>query len=141
MIILSVDLGDVRTGVAVCDRNEILASPVCVINERSREVLVDKIIEIAHKKGAEKIVLGLPKNMDGSEGSSAVKTRNFGKVLQDKSGIKVVWLDERGTTISAYNYLNETDTRGKKRKSVVDSVAAVIILQNYIDAKKTRESD
>lgn len=141
MIILSVDLGDVRTGVAVCDRNEILASPVCVINERSREVLADKIIEIAHKKGAEKIVLGLPKNMDGSEGASAVKARDFGEILHNKSGIKVVWLDERGTTVSAHNYLNETDTRGKKRKKVVDSVAAVIILQNYIDAKKTRESD
>lgn len=141
MIILSVDLGDVRTGVAVCDRNEILASPVCVINERSREVLADKIIEIAHEEGAEKIVLGLPKNMDGSEGASAVKSRDFGKILHDKSGIKVVWLDERGTTVSAHNYLNETDTRGKKRKKVVDSVAAVIILQNYIDAKKTRESD
>lgn len=141
MIILSVDLGDVRTGVAICDKNEILASPICVINERSREVLADKIIEIAHKKGAEKIVLGLPKNMDGSEGASAVKARNFGEILHHKSGIKVVWLDERGTTVSAHNYLNETDTRGKKRKKIVDSVAAVIILQNYIDAKKTRESD
>lgn len=141
MVIISVDLGDVRTGIAVCDKNEILASPVCVINERSREVLADKIVNIVHQKGAERIVLGLPKNMDGSEGESAKKARAFSDILQFKSGIEIIMLDERGTTVSAYNYLNETDTRGKKRKNVVDSVAAVIILQNYIDSKKTRESN
>lgn len=139
MKVLSVDLGDVRTGIAVCDKNEILASPVCVINERSREVLADKITEIAKQNGAERIILGLPKNMDGSEGESAKKARTFSELLKLKSGLDVIMLDERGTTVSAHNYLNETDTRGKKRRQVIDSVAAVIILQNYIDAKKTRE--
>lgn len=140
MIILSVDLGDVRTGIAMCDKDEILAFPLCVINERSRRDLADKIIAIAYKKGAERIVVGLPKNMDGSEGESAKKARVFSKLLELKADIKVVLQDERGTTISAHNYLNETDTKGKKRKKIIDSVAAVIILQNYIDAKKTRES-
>lgn len=141
MKMLSVDLGDVRTGIAVCDKNEILATPVCVINERSRDVLADKVIEIAHQNGAEKIILGLPKNMDGSEGDSAKKARTFGELLKSKCNIEVALLDERGTTISAHNYLNETDTRGKKRKRIVDSVAAVIILQNYLDSKKTREGN
>lgn len=136
MKILAIDLGDVRTGLAISDKNEILASPLCTITEPDREELAKKIVKIIKENNIEKIVLGLPKNMDGSEGESAKKSRNFKLLLEQNSGINVILIDERGTTISAHNYLNETDTRGKKRKNIIDTVAATIILQNYLDSKK-----
>lgn len=132
MIILSVDYGRVRTGIAVCDKNEELASPVCVIKEVRQQVLSEKIAEICKEKQAELIVLGLPKNMDGSEGESAANVRAFSEILSQNTGLEIVLRDERCTTVTAHNYLNRTDTRGKKRKAVVDSVAAVIILEDYL---------
>ena len=80
--------------------------------------------------------MGLPKNMDGSEGESAQNAREFGALLQEKTGLPVAFVDERGTTVTAHGYLNQTDVEGKKRKAVVDSVAAVIILQNYLDYRR-----
>jgi len=136
MIILAVDLGQARTGLAVCDKTEFLASPLPQISERNMDVLSDKIAEIAKEKKVELIVLGLPKNMDGSEGESAQNARAFGKTLEEKTGLEVRMQDERGTTITAHNYLNTTNTRGKKRKNVVDSVAATIILQNFLDSRR-----
>lgn len=138
MIIMSVDLGKVRTGLAVCDKSGFLASPVGVITERDTEVLADKIAEKAKELKAERIILGLPKNMDGSEGESAKNARSFGEILKQKTGLELIMQDERGTTMTAHRYLNETNTRGKKRKAVVDSVAAVIILQDYLDSERSR---
>lgn len=132
MIILSVDYGRVRTGVAVCDKSETLASPVSVIKEVRQDVLAEKIAGICRERQAELIVLGLPRNMDGSEGESAQNVRAFSGILAGKTGLEVVLRDERCTTVTAYNFLNDTDTRGKKRKAVVDSVAAVIILEDYL---------
>ena len=80
--------------------------------------------------------MGLPKNMDGSEGDSAKGAREFAEKLAEMSGINVDMQDERGTTITAHNYLNFTDTRGKKRKNVVDTVAATIILEDYLNKRK-----
>ena len=136
MVILSVDYGKVRTGIAVCDRNEIIASPVEVIKETDSEVLAEKIAYIAKQKKAEMIVLGLPKNMDGTEGESAENARNFAVILKEKTGLTIALHDERGTTVTAHRYLNMTDTRGKKRKAVVDSVAAVIILEDYMNFRR-----
>ncbi len=136
MVILSVDYGRVRTGIAVCDRNEIIASPVEVIRETDSEILAEKIAYIAKQKQAEMIVLGLPKNMDGTEGESAENVRNFAVILEEKTGLTVALHDERGTTVTAHRYLNMTDTRGKKRKAVVDSVAAVIILEDYMNFRR-----
>lgn len=132
MIILSVDLGKARTGVAVCDKGEILASPVETVEERDAGILAEKIDEICKKVKAEKIVLGLPKNMDGSEGDSAKDARAFGKMLEEKTRLAVVFQDERCTTVSAHNFLSNTNVRGKKRKLVVDAVSAVIILEDYL---------
>ena len=98
----------------------------------------DKIAEKAKELKAERIVLGLPKNMDGSEGDSAKNARSFGELLKQKTGLELIMQDERGTTMTAHRYLNETNTRGKKRKAVVDSVAAVIILQDYLDSERSR---
>ena len=90
------------------------------------------------EKQAEVIVLGLPKNMDGSEGESAQNARNFSVLLKEKTGREVVLHDERGTTVTAHGYLNNTNTRGKKRKEVVDSVAAVIILEDYMRFRRNK---
>lgn len=136
MIILSVDYGDRRTGIAVCDKYEMLASPVCVITEWNKEVLAQKIVDIAAERNAEQIVIGLPKNMDGSKGFRADACEKLGNVIVSLTEIPVVFWDERLTTVSAHRILNDNNVRGKKRKSVVDAVAAEIILQNYIDSRK-----
>lgn len=132
MIILSVDLGKARTGLAICDRGEVLASPLSVIEERSRERLVEKIAAAAKEAGAERLVVGLPRNMDGSEGEAAQNARQTAVLLEESTGLPVALCDERGTTITAHGYLNATNTRGKKRKAVVDAVAAVVILEDYL---------
>lgn len=132
MVIISVDYGDVRTGVAACDKLQLLASPVTVIKQKDPELLSEEIKKICLGKKAEKIVLGLPKNMDGSEGFRAEACKEFAKLLSEKTGLSVDFQDERLTTVSAHNILNATDTRGKKRKAVVDAVSAVLILEDYL---------
>ena len=139
MIIMSVDLGKARTGIALCDKSEFLASPHTVIFEKSDKKLLEKVAQTAIEAKAELIVVGLPKNMDGSEGESAKNARAFAEKLGELTELPTVMQDERGTTVTAHNYLNATNTRGKKRKNVVDAVAAVIILQDYLDAKKNRD--
>lgn len=136
MIIMSVDYGDVRTGIAICDRLETLAYPVTVIKEAYQPKLISKILEIISEKKPELIVVGYPKNMDSTEGSRAQKCKDFSIELEKNSGIKTALWDERLTTVSAHSYLNNTNTRGQKRKNTVDAVAATIILQDYIDHRR-----
>ena len=133
---LGVDYGDVRTGVAVCDKTEFLASPVCVINESYMPKLIDKLIEVINEKKPEKIVVGLPKNMDGSLGFRAEECTATAEKIKEISGIPTEMWDERCTTVLAHNALNVTNTRGKKRKETVDAVAAVLILESYLDFRK-----
>lgn len=141
MKILAVDLGKARTGLAICDEGELLASPLAVVQEHSPDRLCQAIAEAARAQKAKLLVVGLPRNMDGSEGESAQNARTFGARLEQESGIPVTFCDERGTTITAHNYLNETDTRGKRRKAVVDAVAATIILENYLMYRKNRRTE
>lgn len=129
---MSVDYGDVRTGIAVCDKMQILASPVCVITEKNRDVLVEKIAELAKERKVEHICVGLPQNMDGSYGFRSDACRELGKMLEEKTGLTVAFQNERLTTVSAHNILNAVDVRGKKRKAVVDAVSAVLILEDYM---------
>lgn len=136
MVIMSVDYGDVRTGVAVCDKSEFLASPVCVITERSADKLAEKLTALAGEHKAELICMGLPKNMDGSEGFRAEACKSFAALLKEKSGLEVVLRDERLTTVSAHRLLSMNDVRGKKRKQTVDAVSAVLILEDFIAARK-----
>ncbi len=138
MIILSVDYGDKRTGIAVCDKLEMLASPVCVITEWNKEALAKKIVDVANDKKAELIVIGLPKNMDGSKGFRADACEELGDVIKRITEIPVTFWDERLTTVSAHRILSDNNIRGKKRKNVVDAVAADIILQDYIDSRKNK---
>lgn len=140
MVILGVDLGKARTGVAVCDRSELLASPVEVVHEHNRERLLQRVAALAVERKSEMIVMGLPRNMDGSEGESAQNARAFGEELHALCGLPVEFSDERGTTITAHYFLNETNTRGKRRKETVDAVAAVIILQNYLDFRRNHRN-
>lgn len=138
MIILSVDYGDKRTGIAVCDKLEMLASPVCVITEWNKDTLAKKIVDVANEKKAEQIVIGLPKNMDGSKGFRADACEELGETIKGITEIPVTFWDERLTTVSAHRILSDNNIRGKKRKNVVDAVAADIILQDYIDFRKNR---
>lgn len=136
MRILAVDYGDARTGIAICDKSEFLASPLTVINEYNPEKCAAKVAELAKKENVELIIVGLPKNMDGSEGERAEKCKQFGELVSELSGIEHKMWDERRTTITAHGYLNETNVRGKKRKAVVDAVAAVIILESFLAYRK-----
>lgn len=139
MVILAVDYGDVRTGIAVCDKSEFLASPVCVINERNSDKVLTLVSAKAKELKAEEIAVGLPKNMDGSEGFRAEACKEFAQKLSEISGIKTVLRDERLTTVSAHKFLNMTDVRGSKRKNTVDAVAAVIILEDYLAYRKNNK--
>ena len=136
MIILSVDLGDSRTGIAVCDKLAMLASPVTVIHARYIPEILSRTAQIAKERGAERIVVGYPKNMNATIGERAEKCAAFAKDLSDLCGIETVLWDERLTTVSAHAALDSTKTYGKKRKAVIDSVAAVMILQSYIDHRR-----
>lgn len=141
MVIMAIDLGKARTGLAICDKEERLASPIVTIEERSPKKLIEKITEQIMQKNPEELVVGLPKNMDGSEGESAKNAREFAENLAQETGLKVIMQDERGTTITAHNYLSMNDKRGKKRKAVVDSVSAVIILEDYLRLRKNTKGN
>ncbi|MDR1673920.1 MAG: Holliday junction resolvase RuvX [Oscillospiraceae bacterium] len=132
MKIMAVDVGSVRTGLAVSESG--FAFPVCVIQERNFKECVKKVCEKAIECKAEKIVVGYPKNMNNTVGPRAKLSEEFAAELGRMSSLPVQLWDERNTTKSAVNCLNATDTRGKKRKAVIDAVAAVIILQSYLDS-------
>ena len=136
MIALSVDLGHARTGLAVSDRSGFLASSLCVITEYNDEKLVEKIAAQVEATQAEIIVVGLPRNMDGTEGESARRAREIAQKLTERTGVPHHMQDERGTTITAHTYLSAGNVYGKKRKQKVDAVAASIILQDYLDSQR-----
>lgn len=136
VIILAVDYGDARTGLAVCDKGERLASPVTVVIEHNRERLAAKILEQAAALRAEEIVVGNPLNMNGSAGPRSALAQQLAQTLREQSGLPVTLWDERSTTVSAIGILNQTDVRGKKRKAVIDAVAAVLILESYLAYRK-----
>lgn len=140
MRILAIDYGDARIGLALSDESETLASPLSTYKSQSMRKDIDAIATIAKEKQAGLIVLGLPINMDGSKGERAQKTRAFGSVLEKVSEIKVVYKDERLTTVSAERTLIECNMRREKRKQVIDTLSAQIILQSYLDAQKRIKS-
>ena len=136
--ILGIDFGDTRTGVAVSDISRFLASGIGYVSPGGIEKTADRIAEIAREQNAGAIVVGLPKNMDGSEGFRAERCREFAALLRKRlgDGVPVAMIDERLTTVSASRYLNETNTRGAKRKGVIDTLSAQIMLQNALDRLK-----
>ncbi len=136
MKIMAVDYGDARTGLAVCDRTEYLASPVGVIHDRTFDSILRKVAAAVTEFDVGMVVVGHPLNMNGSAGPRAKLCESFAEKLGELVGVPVRLWDERGTTVSAIGYLNETDTRGKKRKEVVDAVAATIILESFLNYRK-----
>ena len=134
--ILGVDFGDTRTGLAVSDPSRLLASGIGTVSPGGIEKTADAVAEIAKEQKAVALVVGLPVNMDGSEGSRADRCRKFAWMLEERTGLPVAMFDERMSTMNAARYLNETNTRGKKRKGVIDTLSAQIILQNCLDRLK-----
>ena len=135
--ILSVDFGDTRTGLAVSDATRFLASGIGTISVGGIVKTADRTAEIVREQGAVAVVVGLPVNMDGTQGFRAERCREFADLLRDRlPGVPVAMMDERMTTMVASRYLNETNTRGKKRKGVIDTLSAEIILQNTLDRLK-----
>ena len=133
---MSIDYGDVRTGIAISDIRGILASPLCVIKESYQPKLVDKIIELINENKIEKIVIGLPRNMDGSYGYRCDDCKSLGQAISEKINIDTEFEDERLTTVMAHNILSDNNVRGTKRKQTVDAVSAVMILQSYLDKNR-----
>lgn len=136
MKILSVDYGDVRTGIAMSDVRGMLASPFCVIEESYQPKLVDRIVQIVEENKIEKIVIGLPRNMDGSYGYRCDECRSLGDAINEKIDVDIFYEDERLTTVMAHNVLSDNNVRGKKRKQAVDAVSAVMILQSFLDKNR-----
>lgn len=136
MVIMAVDLGTVRTGIAVSDKSETFAFPRDVIQERNRENLYKKIAERVALEKAEMLVLGLPKNMDGTEGFKAEESYKAKEVLEQLTSLKVELFDERCTTIIAHNSLRQSGKNAKNSKNIVDSVAATIILEGFLNLRK-----
>ncbi|MBE6739387.1 MAG: Holliday junction resolvase RuvX [Ruminococcaceae bacterium] len=136
MIIMSVDRGKARTGIAYSDKSESFAFPHTVITEYNAERLLEKIKEAAITLKAEEIVVGLPRRTDGSLGDSAQECTLLAEKLREMLSVPVNLYDERFTTVSAHTALNYTDTRGKKRKEIIDAVAATMILEDYLKYKK-----
>ena len=134
MKILAVDYGASRTGLAVCDPTEFLTTPITPqITLKARPKVAAEVCRIAQEQKAELIVVGLPLNMDGTEGSRANKSRRFAQRLANTAGVPVVLWDERRTTVSAAAILADNDTFGAKRKERLDSVSAAVILESFLN--------
>ncbi len=137
MRILGIDYGEARTGLAVCDENEMIATVIGTVHERDKEKLADKIAAVCHQEHIEKLVLGLPKNMDGTEGFRAEHTRLFAQKLQALlPDLPMEFYDERLSTVAASRFMMEANTKGKKKKNAIDALSAQIILQDYIDRNR-----
>ena len=132
MRIMGVDYGDARTGVAISDLLCSIVGSTYVVPSRNTEKAIADIVKLAMDNQVGEIVVGLPKNMDGTEGTRAALCRDFAGQLEEVSGLKVIMWDERRTTVEAHNILSQHNYHGKKRKNTVDAVAAALILEGYL---------
>ena len=132
MRVLAIDYGDARTGIAISDASGTIVGQTTVIRSYNANKTAAEIARIAGESGAERLVMGFPRNMDGSEGPRAELYRAFAALLEQTCGMPVVLWDERRTTVEAHNILSECNRRGKKRKQTVDAVAASLILEGYL---------
>ena len=132
--IIALDYGDARTGVAVSDLTGAIVGETLTIQEWNAPRLAQRLAFFAGERDCELFVLGLPKNMDGSEGPRAEKARQFGAMLEEASGIPVVFRDERRSTIEAHAILHAMGKKEKKHRAQVDAVAASLLLQGYLDS-------
>ena len=132
MKILAVDYGDARTGIAISDLLCSIVGSTTVIHSRNPEKTLEEICRLVGENGVGEIVVGLPKNMDGTEGTRAQLCREFAQQLRERTGLPVAHWDERRTTVEAHNILSQHNYHGKKRKNTVDAVAASLILEGYL---------
>ena len=135
---LGVDYGDVRTGLAECDISGMLASGITTIKEGGMRNTANRVAAEAAARSCKKIIIGLPKNMDGSEGSRADVIKAFAEILSTLTDIPIDFYDERMSTMVAYRYLGESGAYGKRRREAVDTLSAEIILQGYLDREKNQ---
>ena len=130
--VMGIDYGDARTGVAISDLLCSIVGSAVVINSHNEEKLMADILRLIQEQDVGQIVVGLPKNMNGTEGDRAALCREFADKLREKSGLPVTMWDERRTTVEAHNILSQHNYHGKKRKNTVDAVAASLILEGYL---------
>ena len=135
MVILSVDYGDARTGLAVCDELEMLASPAGRIYESYEPKVIAAVKEVAEYCKAKQIVVGLPRNMDGSYGPRAEKSREFAALLERETGLTPVLWDERRSSVEAHAILHANGRRMKQHRSKVDAVAASLLLEGFLASR------
>ena len=132
MRIMGIDYGDARTGVAISDLTCTIPGSAAVVPSRNREKAIADIVRLVKENEVGQIVVGLPRNMDGTEGPRAQLCREFAEVLREATGLEIAMWDERRTTVEAHNILSEHNYHGKKRKNTVDAVAASLILEGYL---------
>lgn len=133
MRVMGIDYGDARTGIAVSDAGGLIVGQTMVLHSWNREKTAEQIAALVKQHGVERLVMGLPRNMDGTEGPRAALYREFAALVEEKTGMEVVLWDERRTTVEAHRILSEHNYHGKKRKNTVDAVAASLILEGYLN--------
>lgn len=138
MRIMGIDYGDARTGVAISDLLCSIVGSALVVPSRNTQKAIADIVRIAKEQEVGQIVVGLPRNMDGSEGARAQLCREFAELLKEATGLPVAMWDERRTTVEAHNILSAHNYHGKKRKDTVDAVAASLILEGYLAYRKNQ---
>lgn len=136
MKIMAVDYGDSRTGLAMCDETETLASPLETVYEHHFDRCVERVAKIAVEKKAAMIVVGDPLNMNGTRGERSQLCNEFARLLRELVDVEVIMWDERSSTNTAIGYMNEINKRGKKRRQLLDQAAAAVILDSYLDYRK-----
>ena len=139
MRIMAIDYGDARTGIAISDALGMLTGTTTVIHGWNADKTAQEIVRLVRENGVERIVMGFPRNMDGTEGPRADLYREFAAKLEELLGEKIVLWDERRTTIEAHQILSENNYHGKKRKNTVDAVAASLILEGYLSYLRTHK--
>lgn len=139
MKIMAIDYGDAHTGVAFSDPTVFLTGTTTTIHSRSADVVLSELARLAKEQGAEEIVMGFPRNMDGTEGPRAELYRAFAGRVEEATGLKPVLWDERRTTVDAHRILQQAGKNAKKRKKTVDAVAASLILEGYLDYKRLQK--
>ena len=136
MRLMAIDYGDARTGVALSDPTGFLAGQTFLIKSRKQEVVLEELAALVQRQGAQELVMGYPRNMDGTLGPRAEKYAAFARRLEEATGLPVALWDERRTTVDAHRILGEQGVRAKNRKDKIDSVAATLILEGYLDWKR-----
>ncbi|WP_251317094.1 Holliday junction resolvase RuvX [Flintibacter muris] len=139
MRVMAIDYGDAHTGVAVSDPTGFLTGSTTTINSWRQEIVVDRLARLIEEHRPEEVVLGFPRNMDGTDGKKAELYRQLAAALEEVTGMKVILWDERRTTIDAHRILFNQGKDGRKRKKIVDAVAASLILENYLDFKRMKQ--